>query len=99
MYPYHGLAQLRCLPDERLLTGRQIDVRAVHALSHGGNRAGAVLSAQRQNQYIRLRSYLQRFPETGSVRPCLGISVCINHLRNPGLQFLQEAFAMGVELA
>ena len=77
----HRLVQVGSCPDESILTPRQVNVRRVHALAHGGHGTGAVLAAQRQNDQISPGSGLQSLSKMAFVRASDGITVSIGDFR------------------
>ena len=95
MNSHHRLSQLRRPPDELLLALRQIDVRGVHALTHGCHRAGAVLAPKGHQDDIRLFCQPQGLFHMGEIVSRDGIPIGVPNLHTPRLlpELLQNAGA------
>ena len=101
MNPDHRLAVLRRLSDKRVLAGRQVDVRPIDALAHGGDGARAVLAAERQDHDVGLLHNFKGFAEESLIRACLVVTrgiedLSLRHLR---LQHLKKVPAVRLEFS
>lgn len=100
MHANQRLAQSPDLADERVLSCGQVNICAVHARSHGGDRAGTVLSAKGQDHKVRVLGNFKGPRESAFVgaKYVIARGVANFDVRQPVCQLLKKVPAVREEL-